>query len=77
MRYRVKQVALNKPKEEFETDQEIFSLDSNEKDYLIENWQFEIRKVTFEDAGTYQCLLSLVKPITRNITLKILRKCFT
>ena len=44
---------------------------SNE--YSIENWQFEIRKVTFDDSGTYQCLLPLVKPITRNITLKILR----
>lgn len=42
-------------------------------EYLVENWQFEIRKLTFEDAGTYQCLLPLIKPITRNVTLKILR----
>jgi hypothetical protein len=51
------------------------NLDFEEKasDYSIENWQFEIRKLVFEDSGTYQCLLSLVKPIIRNITLKIIR----
>lgn len=43
------------------------------EDYLIQNWQFEIRKVTFDDAGTYQCLLPLVKPISKNITLQVRR----
>lgn len=42
--------------------------------YLIQNWQLEIRKITFEDAGTYQCLLPLVKPIVKNITLQVIRK---
>ena len=42
--------------------------------YLIQNWQFEIRKLTYEDAGTYSCLLPLVKPMTKNITLQVTRK---
>ena len=42
--------------------------------YLIQNWQFEIRKLTYEDAGTYTCLLPLVKPITKNITLQVIRE---
>jgi single-stranded DNA-specific DHH superfamily exonuclease len=45
-----------------------------EEKYLIQNWQFEIRKLTYEDAGTYTCLLPLVKPITKNITLQVIRK---
>lgn len=44
--------------------------------YLIQNWQFEIRKLTYDDAGTYQCLLPLVKPISKNITLQVIRKFF-
>ena len=51
----------------------ILDLEEKTNDYSIENWQFEIRKLIFEDSGTYQCLLSLVKPIIRNITLKIIR----
>ena len=47
---------------------------SNKIKHLIQNWQFEIRKLTYEDAGTYQCLLPLVKPITKNITLQVIRK---
>ena len=43
-------------------------------DYLIQNWQFEIRKLTYDDAGTYQCLLPLVKPISKNIKLQVIRK---
>lgn len=43
-----------------------------EEKYLIQNWQFEIRKLTYEDAGTYTCLLPLVKPITKNITLQVI-----
>lgn len=50
------------------------SADLKDKSYQIENWQFEIRKLTYEDAGTYQCLLPLVKPVTRNITLQVIRK---
>ena len=42
--------------------------------YTIQNWQFQIRKLTYEDAGTYQCLLPLVKPLTKNITLQVIRK---
>ena len=42
--------------------------------YLIQNWQFEIRKLTYEDAGTYTCLLPLVKPITKNVTLQVIRE---
>lgn len=42
--------------------------------YLIQNWQLEIRKINFDDAGTYQCLLPLVKPIVKNITLQVVRK---
>lgn len=45
-------------------------------DYIIQNWQFEIRKLTFDDAGTYQCLLPLVKPISKNITLQVIRKSY-
>jgi hypothetical protein len=44
-----------------------------QNDYLIQNWQFEIRKLTYDDAGTYQCLLGLVKPIAKNITLQVIR----
>lgn len=40
--------------------------------YLVQNWQFEIRKLTYEDAGTYQCLLPLVNPIFKNITLQVI-----
>ena len=49
---------------------------SNEESsrFLIQNWQFEIRKLTYDDAGTYTCLLPLVKPITKNITLQVIRK---
>ena len=47
---------------------------SDEDKYLIQNWQFEIRKLTYEDAGTYTCLLPLVKPITKNVTLQVIRK---
>lgn len=50
------------------------SADLKDRSYQIENWQFEIRKLTYEDAGTYQCLLPLVKPVTRNITLQVIRK---
>lgn len=50
-----------------------FSL-PNRNRYLIQNWQFEIRKLTYDDAGTYQCLLPLVKPLTKNITLQVIRK---
>jgi hypothetical protein len=42
--------------------------------YLIQNWQFEIRKLNYDDAGKYQCLLPLVKPIAKNITLQVIRK---
>ncbi len=42
--------------------------------HIVQNWSFEIRKLTFEDSGTYQCLLPLVKPITKNITLQVIRK---
>ena len=82
MRYRVKQINMNKEANQISTDTLEYAnekssnpdLEDKTNDYTIENWQFEIRKLTFEDSGTYQCLLSLVKPITRNITLKILRK---
>jgi hypothetical protein len=42
--------------------------------HIVQNWSFEIRKLTYEDSGTYQCLLPLVKPITKNITLQVIRK---
>jgi hypothetical protein len=45
-------------------------------EYLIENWQFEIRKLTYEDAGTYQCSLPLLKPISKNIKLQVIRKLY-
>ncbi len=47
---------------------------SNKPKYLIQNWQFEIRKLTYEDAGVYQCLLPLVNPIFKNVTLQVMRK---
>jgi hypothetical protein len=47
--------------------------DSIRNKYLIQNWSFEIRKLAYEDSGTYQCLLPLVKPITKNITLQVIR----
>lgn len=47
---------------------------NNQNKYLIQNWQLEIRKLTYDDAGTYQCLLPLVKPLTKNITLQVIRK---
>lgn len=47
---------------------------SNENEHFIQNWQFEIRKLTYEDSGVYQCSLPLVKPITKNVTLKVIRK---
>lgn len=42
-------------------------------EYAKENWQFEIRKLNYEDAGKYQCSLSLAKPIAKNITLEVRR----
>jgi len=50
------------------------STSNEDTQFLIQNWQFEIRKLTYEDAGTYTCLLPLVKPITKNITLQVIRK---
>ena len=50
------------------------SLHEKQEKYLIQNWQFEIRKLTYEDAGTYTCLLPLVTPITKNVTLQVIRK---
>ena len=44
--------------------------------YLKENWQFEIRKLNYEDAGVYQCSLPLVVPLAKNITLQVIRKLF-
>ena len=44
--------------------------------YSIQNWQFEIRKLSYDDAGTYSCLLPLVKPINKNITLQVIRKIY-
>ena len=49
---------------------------NNKPKYLIQNWQFEIRKLTYEDAGVYQCLLPLVNPIFKNVTLQVMRKYF-
>lgn len=80
MRYRVKQIHMNneaahvnrEPLEYTSEKSSIHDLEEKTNDYSIENWQFEIRKLIFEDSGTYQCLLSLVKPIIRNITLKII-----
>ena len=69
-------------------DSEVYSIDNNENNinnnqdqqtqpkYSVQNWQFEIRKLTYEDAGTYQCLLPLVNPIYKNITLQVMRKFF-
>ena len=48
---------------------------ANSNKYSVQNWSFEIRKLTYEDSATYQCLLPLVKPITKNITLQVIRKC--
>jgi hypothetical protein len=45
-------------------------------DYMFENWQLEIRKVTYDDTGLYQCSLPLVHPQYINITLKVIRKFF-
>ena len=63
-----------------ENGSSMMSSGSNEESsrFLIQNWQFEIRKLTYDDAGTYTCLLPLVKPITKNITLQVIRelKCF-
>jgi hypothetical protein len=54
--------------------QQSSSTSNEDTQFLIQNWQFEIRKLTYEDAGTYTCLLPLVKPITKNITLQVIRK---
>lgn len=40
-------------------------------DYTKENWQFEIRRLNYEDSGKYQCSLSLAKPVAKNITLEV------
>jgi hypothetical protein len=58
-----------------ETDYDQVTLNTIKKTkYLIQNWQFEIRKLTYDDSGTYTCLLPLVKPITKNVTLQVIRR---
>lgn len=42
------------------------------EEYSSENWQFEIRKLNYEDAGTYQCSLPLAQPLAKNITLQVI-----
>ena len=90
MRYRVKQIipehrAKYSPSGEplvFDEEEEIlrshrseYSQDESKNNKFInENWQFEIRRLNYEDSGTYQCLLSLAKPITKNVTLQVIRK---
>ena len=58
--------------EEHEVSRRSRSDEKNDK-FINENWQFEIRRLNYEDSGTYQCLLSLAKPITKNITLQVIR----
>jgi len=49
-------------------------VDVDQVEYSKENWQFEIRRLDYEDAGKYQCSLSLAQPIAKNITLEVRRK---
>jgi hypothetical protein len=50
----------------------VFGID--QVDYSKENWQFEIRRLDYEDSGKYQCSLSLAQPIAKNITLEVRRE---
>ncbi len=63
-------------KRESEYDEDYLKNNSRNTEYLKENWEFQIRRINYDDAGTYQCLLSLATPITRNITLQVIRKLF-
>lgn len=45
-----------------------------EVEFTKEKWSFVIRKLTYEDAGTYQCFLPLIEPMFKNITLQVIRK---
>ena len=89
MRYRVKEVNLSSrdnnilpQRENQNLSYALFNLNETENNfldiekpkYLIQNWEFEIRKLTYEDTGTYVCLLPLAKPITKNVTLQVIRK---
>lgn len=46
--------------------------DQSEIEYTMENWQFQIRRLNYEDAGVYQCSLPLAQPIAKNITLQVI-----
>jgi hypothetical protein len=73
VRYKYRQVDTDDNNNNFLSNEIVPTLEYGDNK-LRQNWQFEIRKLTFEDAGTYQCSLSLIKPITKNITLQVIRK---
>ena len=52
--------------------QKLNNNDKAEIEYTRENWQFEIRRLNYEDAGVYQCSLPLAQPIAKNITLQVI-----
>jgi hypothetical protein len=55
-------------------NEELNQLSRNNLSEVADNWQLEIRKVTYDDIGVYQCSLPLVNPQQKNITVKIIRK---
>ena len=71
MRYIVKNIDETSPGG---LDNQAFGHGVDQVDYSMENWQFEIRRLDYEDAGKYQCSLSLAKPLAKNITLEVRRK---
>ena len=65
MRYRIKV-----------KNEELDQLSRNNSNEVADNWQLEIRKVTYDDIGVYQCSLPLVNPQQKNISVKIIRMNF-
>ena len=55
-------------------NEELNQLSRNNLSEVADNWQLEIRKVTYDDIGVYQCSLPLVNPQQKNISVKIIRK---
>lgn len=77
MRFIVKKTDLDNKGKEIKTQanrRQLYNRGQSEVEYSNEKWSFVIRKLTYEDAGTYQCFLPLVEPIFKNITLQVIRK---
>lgn len=71
MRYIVKKINNNSLKDDY-SKKYLRHQKATRLDYSKENWQFEIRRLNYEDAGIYQCSLPLERPLAKNITLQVI-----